>query len=397
MHILTLTTLFPNAQQPVHGVFIRNRMENFIAKYGWDWTVLAPVPFYPQIPFAPRDIYRRYSQVPAVEDSWGYPVHHPRYLVTPKLGMRFYGDWMAKAIQRTVLEIYRKKPIDLIDCHYVYPDGTAGIQMGLLLGIPVILSARGTDLNFYPGLPAIRPKIQQNLEACQHLICVSSSLQAKAVDLGTAPEKVSVIGNGVDTKRFHRMDCREARGKLGLPPEGKILLSVGHLTSRKGFDLLLESFARLPGPDLFLVIAGDGEERDRLERQAESLGLDGRVLFAGTVLNQDLPDWYSAADLFVLASSREGWPNVLCEAQATGLPAVATNVWGVPEIIDDPSLGVLVGERTVEALTAALKQALETRWDRRHIEERGRSRTWDQVSEKLLPIFLAALSRTRLP
>lgn len=391
MHVLTLTTLFPNTLQPVHGVFIRSRMENFVAKYGFDWTVLAPVPYFPRIPAAPLGKYFLYSRVPALENPWGYPIHHPRYLVTPKIGMRLYGSWMAKAVQRTVLEIHRKRPIDLIDCHYVYPDGTAGIQMGQALGIPVILSARGTDLNLYPRLRAIRPRIQRNLAACHHLICVCSGLQDQAVDLGMAPEKISVIGNGVDAQRFQRVDRREARRKLGLPPVGRILLSVGHLTARKGFDLLLEAFARLSGPDLFLVIAGHGEEKERLARRTEDLGLAGRVFFPGAILNQDLVDWYGAADLFVLASSREGWPNVLCEAQAMGLPVVATGVGGVPEIINDPSLGLLVEERSAEALAAALQLALRASWDRQHIEERGRRRTWDRVSESLLPIFQGAL------
>ena len=396
MHVLTLTTLFPNAQQPVHGIFVRNRMENFVARYGFDWTVLAPVPFYPRIRYAPRDIYRLYSSVPVLEDPWGYPIHHPRYLVTPKLGMRFYGAWMARAVRRTVTAIHRQRPIDLIDCHYVYPDGTAGIQMGKILGVPVLLSARGTDLNLFPGLRAIRPRIQSNLEACQHLICVCSDLRAKAVELGTAPDKISVIGNGVDAQRFRRGDAVEARRKLGLPPGGKMILSVGHLTARKGFDLVLEAFASLARhPDLLLAIAGDGEERGRLELRAAELGIAGRVSFPGAVLNEDLPDWYSAADLFVLASSREGFPNVLCEAQAMGLPVVATRVWGVPEIVEDPALGILVEERSAKALAAALEQALQTPWDRRRIEEWGRCRTWDQVSEKLLPVFQRALSPLR--
>lgn len=387
MHVLTLTTLFPNSLQPVHGVFIRNRMESYTRKYGVDWTVVAPVPYYPRNIPAPRPIYSLYAGMPAFEEPWGYPIHHPRYLVTPKVGMRFYGRWMAAAVRRTVMKIHREKPIDLIDCHYVYPDGTAGVRMGRELGIPVVLSARGTDLNLYPTFGPIRTRIQQNLAACRHLICVCASLRDMAVELGMPSEKTSVIGNGVDVDLFRKSDPGEARRKLGLPPSGRILLSVGHMTARKGFDLVLEAFARLTGPDLFLAIAGDGEERKALERQAEALGLRGRVFFPGAVLNRDLPDWYSAADLFVLASSREGWPNVLCEAQAIGLPVVATRVWGVPEIVDSPSLGILVEERSAEALRRALEQALQASWDRSEIEARGRQRTWDQVSEKLRPVL----------
>ena len=110
-------------------------------------------------------------------------------------------------------------------------------------------------------------------------------------------------------------------------------------------------------------------------------------------MRQDaLREHYGAADALILASSREGWPNVLCEAQAIGLPVVATRVWGVPEIVDSPSLGILVEERSAEALRRALEQALQTSWDRSEIEARGRQRTWDQVSEKLRPILAPARS-----
>jgi glycosyltransferase involved in cell wall biosynthesis len=391
MHILTLTTLFPNPQQPIHGVFVRNRMENFVGKYGLSWTVVAPVPYYPKIPVAPRAIYRAYSRVPACEEPSGYPIHHPRYLVTPRLGMRFYGRWMAAAIRETVREIHRRKPIDVIDCHYVYPDGTAGVRMGRELGIPVVLSARGTDLNLYPRFAPIRPLIQENLAACRHLICVCSGLRESAVALGLPEARTSVIGNGVDTGIFRRGDRAAARRRLRLPSGGRMLLSVGELTERKGFALILEAFARLDEPGLFLAIAGDGAERRALERRTEDLGLAGRVFFPGAVPNRDLPDWYSAADFFVLASSREGCPNVLCEAQAMGLPVVATRVWGIPEIVDHPCLGILVEERSVEGLRDALDQALGGSWDPGLIEERGRRRTWDRVSEQLFPVFRGAL------
>jgi teichuronic acid biosynthesis glycosyltransferase TuaC len=271
----------------------------------------------------------------------------------------------------------------VIDGHYVYPDGTAAVRLGDELGLPVVLSARGTDLNLYPRLPGIAPLIRSNLAACDHLICVCDPLKQEALALGMPEGKISVIGNGVDTDRFRRGDRDAARERLGLPREATVILSVGHLTERKGFHLLVEACARLGRDDVVVVVAGDGPERGALARLAGSCGLGHRARFPGAVWNEDLPNWYQAADLFALASSREGWPNVLCEAQACGLPAVATRAWGIPAIVRDEGLGVLVGERSVEGIRDGLEAALATTWDRERIESVGRSRTWDRVAEEL--------------
>jgi teichuronic acid biosynthesis glycosyltransferase TuaC len=139
---------------------------------------------------------------------------------------------------------------------------------------------------------------------------------------------------------------------------------------------------------VILVIAGDGPEGENLKPLAASLNLGNRVRFPGAVRNEDLPVYYQAADLFALASSREGWPNVLCEAQACGLPAVATDVWGIPEIVRGETLGLLVHDRSANGLRAGLEAALAREWDCDLIESVGRSRTWDRVADELEPVFL---------
>ena len=388
MHILTLTSLFPNTRQPILAVFVRTRMESFVRKYGHKWTVVAPVPYFPKLPFKVSPRYDALARVPAREDDRGYPVYHPRYLVTPRYGMGFYGRWMAASARSLVREIHARDPIDAIDGHYLYPDGTAAAALGQELGIPVILSARGTDLNLYPDLPGIRPLIQDNLRKARTLICVSRDLKRKALALGVPEEKIVVIGNGVDTALFHPGDRTAARERLSLPREAKVFLSVGNLVEGKGFHLVVEALAGMARKDALLAVAGYGPMRARLEGQAAALGVRERVRFLGPVPNGDLPEWYRAADVFVLASAREGWPNVVSEAQACGLPAVATDISGLPEIITDGSLGILVKERTAAAFREAMEKAAEFPWDREGIARRGGARTWGAVAEELQRVFL---------
>jgi teichuronic acid biosynthesis glycosyltransferase TuaC len=394
MNILTLTTLYPSSVQPLNAIFVRNRMEAVVSRYGHQWTVVAPVPYFPKLPFNTRPTYDAYARVPLFEKPWGYSVHHPRYLVTPKFGMRYYGSWMTMGVKKLIRRLHAQTPFDVIDGHYVYPDGTAAVRLGRELNIPVILSARGTDLNLYPHLPGIAQRIRANLSDCRHLICVCGELKQEAIKLGMAEANISVIGNGVDIERFRRVDRTVARAALGLPLEGHIILSVGHMTERKGFHLLLRAFAEMGRRDATLVIAGDGPQRAELEALRRESGLGERIKFPGAVRNEDLPAWYSAASLFVLCSSREGWPNVLCEAQAVGLPVVATRVWGIPEIVTDATMGILVEERSVQSLRAGISEALDRSWDNADIEQRGRQRTWANVAAEVERVVERVAGRT---
>ena len=297
---------------------------------------------------------------------------------------------MAKGAGRIVREIHAGNPIDVIDAHYAYPDGTAACALGRELKVPVVLSARGTDLNLFTKMPDIAPLIRRNLADSRRIICVSEALAGIAKAEGADPGRLDVIGNGIDPEVFHPLDQGESRRALGLPEGRKIILSVGHLVELKGFHLALEAVAALRREDVVLAIVGEGPQRAELEAMAARLGMGDRFRLPGAVAQKLLPRWYAAADLFVLMSSREGWPNVVCEAQAMGLPVAATRVGGVEEVIGGSARGMLLEERSAPALTRALEKSLETRWDREAIAAAGRARTWDAVADRLEPVFAAA-------
>jgi glycosyltransferase involved in cell wall biosynthesis len=159
-------------------------------------------------------------------------------------------------------------------------------------------------------------------------------------------------------------------GPPGGPPGGSILATVGHLIERKGHDLVIEALPALPGATL--LVAGDGPERASLERRAGRLGVAGRVRFLGRIDHDRLRQVYNAADILVLASSREGWANVLLEAMACGTPVVASDIWGTPEVVADPAAGLLMAARAPAALADAVRRLLArppTRAATRHYAE----------------------------
>ncbi len=289
-----------------------------------------------------------------------------------------------------VRRLHRKMKFDCIDAHYVYPDGLAATLLARLLKIPVIISARGTDINHFPKFRMIRPMIRWTLKQSDGLVGVCTALKDAMVEIGAQPAKVQVIGNGVDLQRFAPIDRAAARRKLGISEEGKIVVSVGSLIPRKGFQYLIPAFAKVaprhPGLQLYLV--GEGNFRRELEGVVSKSGMQGRIHLVGNRANEELALWYSAAEVSCLVSSREGWPNVLLESMACGTPVVATRVWGVPEIIVSSELGIMV-EQNTEEIANGLERALQTQWDRTTLVQHARTRTWEVVAEEVED-FLAA-------
>jgi glycosyltransferase involved in cell wall biosynthesis len=322
-------------------------------------------------------------------------VFHPRYLMTPKVGMTLYGISLFLSTWRAVRRIGRSFKFDLIDAHYVYPDGFAAALLGLAMKKPVVISARGSDINLYSQMPMIRPLLRFALTRATRVIAVSEALKEVMVRLGTAEERIEVIPNGVDAQKFAPMPRREARTRLGLN-EGTYLLSVGNLTENKGVHLLVRALHLLRSrhhvTDLSLLVVGDGPMRHELERLAASLDLAEHVRFVGRVAHEQLHVWYSAADLFCLASAREGWPNVLMEAQACGLPIVATRVGGVPEIVSSEAVGLLA-RREERDLAQTILMALQRPWPSDALRQHASSFSWTRVADALSATFARALNR----
>lgn len=387
--VLIYTSLFPNSVRPVHGNFILERMRHLTSYL--DMTVVAPVPYFPR-----RNINQywfKFANIPHSEQFAGFEVDHPRYVVIPKVGMVTHGLSMYAGSVAQVAKRLNHADYDLIDAHYVYPDGFAASLLGARFNKPVVISARGSDVNQFVQFTTIRPMIRRVLKKAAKVIAVSESLKNVMVEAGCPAEKISVIPNGVDAGKFAPQPRAAARKKLGLDGERRMILAVGNLNDNKGFSILIDAVARLRTacPDVLLVIIGDGALKGALREQIERLKLGNHVLMAGPVAHAELSPWYSAADVFCLASLREGCPNVVLEAMACGCPVVATRAGGVPDLIHSPSLGLLV-ERTAEAFEAGIAQALNRSWNREEIVRHGNGHSWEAVSARLLTLYSEVLT-----
>lgn len=320
-------------------------------------------------------------------------VHHPRYLLFPKISMPLHGFLMFLGSFRLAMRLHRERPFHCVDAHYVYPDGFAGVLLGKMLGVPVFVSARGTDVNLFPSFRLIRPMIRYALRKSTGAIAVCQALKDAMVELGIPGEKIEVIGNGVDTERFHPVEQEESRRLLGLSGILPILIAVGSLIPRKGYQFLIPAIAKIVPryPRLGLFIIGEGSYRPALETLIQEHKLTAHVHMIGHKSNEKLRLWYNAGDLSCLVSSREGWPNVILESLACGTPVVATGVWGAPEVITSPDLGIIVKQR-IDDIAEGLRLALEKPWDRERLARYAQSRTWDVVARELEAYLAARLA-----
>ena len=308
IQILTFTTLYPDSTRPAHGVFVENRLRHLLAAGHVSSRVVAPVPWFP-FQSAIFGNFARYCRVPAHEFRLGIDVAHPRYPLIPACGMSTAPWLMAMAvkplIQRTIAGGYN---FDIIDAHYFYPDGVAAAILGRLLHKPVVITARGTDINYIPRYYWPRRMILWASCRAAAIITVCEALKNTLVNLGVSENKITVLRNGVDLHTFKPPEDRDTlRASLGM--KGPTLLSVGGLIPRKGHDRVILALRHLPEASLSII--GEGPERNKLETLARENGLGDRITFLGRVEHNRLPDHYGAADLLVLASSREGWANVL--------------------------------------------------------------------------------------
>ena len=397
MNVLVFTSLYPNNHWPNQGVFVKERMAHFARLDGCKIKVVAPIPYFPALKLGWR---WKFSQVARQEIRDGIEVYHPRYFMIPKIGMALYGWMMYRSVLPLVKQIKSDFDFDLIDGHYVYPDGGAAIQLGRFFNKPVVVSARGSDVNLFRTFPLIRRMLRYALLRADRVIAVSEALKAAMIELDIPAEKIAVIPNGVDAAKFYPIPQDEARRALRLPDQ-RLILSVGNLNDNKGFDLLIKSFRKVvDGVDrsgVQLIIVGDGPSRGKLENIIASLKLAGRVRLTGAVPHGQLRLWYSAADLFCLVSEREGWPNVLLESLACGTPVVTTRAGGIPEIIRSERIGLLT-DRNEASIAAALTSALDKSWKRDEILDHARQHTWHRTALAVLSVFQSVLERdTRLP
>lgn len=395
--LVVFSSLFPSPTDPTAGVFIRERMFR-VAKH-IPMVVVSPKAWFPGESFVRLFRPRFRPQAPRYEIQQGIKVYAPRFLSVPGLFKPLDSLFMAIGSYTTLRRLRRDFGFNLIDAHFGYPDGHAASLLGKWLGVPVSITLRGSERT-YVEQPPFRHRIVASLRAARRVFTVSESLRRLAIGLGVPAEKVRAIGNAVDSGIFQPMDRQAARQRFGLHADEPVIITVGWLVERKGFHRVIACLPDLISkhPRLrYLIVGGAsaaGSIEAELRQQVAALGLEQHVRFIGMMPADELKWPLSASDVFVLATRREGWANVLLEAMACGLPVVATDVDGNPEVVCRPELGELVPFGDHVALRDALDHALAADWDRYAIRAHAMEHSWDNRVAVLREEFQSMVAGT---
>jgi glycosyltransferase involved in cell wall biosynthesis len=389
MKALVFTTVFPSPDHPLHGLFVAERIRHAAR--------LADVKVVSPIAWLRRRTARAQSRFEALE------VEHPAFFTVPGLFKSLDALFLFLSALACVRRLRRRFDFDLIDAHFGYPDGVAAVLLAWWFDRPVVITLRGSELEmarFRLRAAALRWALRR----ADRVIAVSEPLAALARTLGASPERVRVIGNGVDLDRFRPMPRTAAREELGIDDRATLVVSIGHLAPVKGFDLLLRVIQPLATeqPDLKLVIVGgaaptSGGYPARLASRIERLGVSRTVSVTGPVDRRQVALWLNAADLFVLASEREGSSNALREAMACGCPAVVSDA-GDASVIVGRYAGFIVSDRhDVQEWRRALRAALERDWDRAAIRAGAEAHAWSGKAEQIAREWRGCLTASSGP
>lgn len=351
--------------------------------------VVCPLPWCPELSILKsKPEWYATAGVPLEGEHEGIKVYYPKYPMMPKLSGTIQPLLQAIRSYFLIRRIHKKNKIDIINAHWIYPDGVAAVIIGKLLNIPVMLTALGCDINLYGRYRFRRIQILWALNNSSAITGVSKSLVREMVDMGANKDISSYTPNGVDTEFFSFAveQKEEFRRKLGLDLNTKYLLYVGRLSEEKGARYLVKAVSLLAASkqEYFrVIIAGNGDQYEVVNDIIKKNKLEGQVTMLGEVPHIQVPELMRACDIFCLASLREGMPNAVLEAQACGMPVIATNVGGLPDMITEEN-GILVTPGNTEELAKGILLAMNKTWDRITIAKSVEGNTWNNSARNYL-------------
>ena len=389
MRIASVCRVLPTPDAPAAGAFVFRRVAAMAAKA--QLHVIQPLPHLPLLRPLPA-----WAREPS-HDAGGLTIRHAPMFYLPGMLKALDARWLERSVHGQLAALHRAVGLDAIDAHFGYPDGVGCMRVARRLGVPVFITLRGMEVDAL-RTRGIRPQLVRALREADGCIAVSHSLRDLAVEAGADPQGILVAPNAVDRSMFCPGDREAARSRLGLPPEAPLIVSVGHLIAGKGHAVLVRALASVrrsqPGTRL-AIIGGRAYEPEHpalLAQIARDAGVAEAVTFVGAVPPDAVASGLQAANVFALATEREGCCNAVLEALAAGLPVVTTPAGDNPRFVRDDVNGRLVGIDDVAGMAGALDAALGRAWDHDAISRALPVGNWSDVADQVLG-FMATRRR----
>ena len=395
--VALLTNLFPNPVDEERGIFTLQIALNL--KDSCDLTVISPLPFFPPIGFLRRlRGWYSFSQIPRRYSIHEIPVISPKYLILPRISDNIHARLMFYPVLKALRELKATAGVDLVNAHWLYPDGVVAAWACNKLKIPFVLTALGCDVNFCSEKPIMGRMIKDAVRQCRAITTVSADLKTKIERWGVCNNPPIDIPNGVDLSKFRIRDIRQCRQELHLKEDGKIILFVGRLSEEKGLNYLIDAVEAMVNrgeQSLRVIVVGDGPLKGFYRNLVQIKDLSDFVLFVGNQEHGSIPLWMGAANLLCLPSIREGCPNVVLEALGAGRPVIASMVGGVPEIMKDGKQGFLSEPANAEDLARCLERGLGFKWDAEDLRKSVAERSWTKVAESYYEVYCSVIQHIK--
>ena len=365
--IVIITNLYPLPWQPTRATF--NFQQFSLLAEAYDVHILVPVAF-------PDWFKHRHQAV-----SNNAKVKIVPYFYLPKVGRRFYSTLMYYSLRLTAWSWLAKIKPHKILASWAFPDGIAAQKLARKLSCDFYLKVHGSDINMHATFPARAKQITRMANQANGILSVSQDLANKMENMGVESKRIQVIYNGVNLEKFSPL---HASNKDTAP----YVLFIGNLKKEKGVVELLQAFALIHQqfPTLVLKYVGGGAMLAELQSLAKHANLLDKIEFAGVKPHEQLPSILANARILALPSYNEGVPNVVLEAMASGTPVVASNVGGIPEVVNGET-GLLATTISADAIAAQLTAALNRKWDKAAIRAHAEQFSWHKNLTQLTALL----------
>ena len=303
---------------------------------------------------------------------------------TPDRRNQTIGDQLFGRIRQLVKR--RGFDFDIVQGHFTWPTGYAAVRIAREFNVPSVIYLHESQDWLLEMLASKNPRFRWAWGNADALVRVN---KRDIPMLQSINRRVLHIPGGFDPIRFCPMAKDEARERIGLPSEGKVLFTLGAHEKRKGFEYLIEAMVPLVEqfPDLHCLIGGSGPYTSNLQKVVRRLGVGDHITFSGQIPSSLLASYYNAANLFVLPSLSEGNPTVMFESLGCGIPFVGTAVGGVREVITSDNYGLLVQPRDSNGLGETIALALNRRWDKDLIRGYSLQYSWESNARSLSELY----------
>lgn len=374
--IIVYSSLFPSFYQPVDGLFVAELVKRLAEKMFV--SVIKPVNML-------KNIRSNLSEPRIQSFNDDIRVRLPLFVNVPKV-LKNTDAFLMALSTRKAFQNELEKDTSLVHAHFAYPDAAAAHILSSKVNLPLVVTVHGSDINVLARDFKRKEIIRQILIRASAVVCVSEDLARKVLRLGVPTYKVHHIPNGVDVKKFRPVDKIKSRKMLGMGHIKKMLITVGNLIPIKAYDQVIKALSNMPS-DISLVMVGQGHDRRMLKNLVSKLGLEERVLFVGRVGHEDLHLYYSAADFLIISSHSEGWPTVIFEAFACGLPVLANDVGGIQEAITSTSLGLVMENNHSGTIAETVSMAYEKKWDSTELINTAMKNSWHEIASRYERIY----------